>query len=249
MEFFLFLIIGLLVGYIGGYAGIGGAPFLVGLLVLFLGVSQFEAQGTVLAMMMGPMSLLGVMTMRKEIFAQWKSIVVGVLSYAFFSYFGAELAFSIGESLIQIYFAILLIIIALLQFIPSDFFKNDIQQVESIHPLWMFIIGSVTGIIGGLFGIGAGVLMIPVFMSIFHLKKEYARALSLAILLPPVSLGAFIKYYQEGVVDWSIAVILFIAYFVANYFGAKQGSKASTGIFKIVYGVLLIITAVIYFFS
>lgn len=248
MEFLIFVAIGLFVGYVGGYAGIGGAPFLVALLVLALGMSQFEAQGTVLAMMMGPMSLLGVITMKKEIIPQWKSIVIGVLSYGIFSYFGALLAFNIGESSIGLYFALLLIFVSVLQFIPSFISSDKNKEVEKIHPLWMLVVGTFTGIIGGLFGIGAGVLMIPIFMSIFHLKKNYARALSLAILLPPVSFGAFLKYNSEGYVNWNLAIILFISYFIANYFGAKKGTTSSTKNFKLIYAVLLIIIAAFYLF-
>lgn len=248
MEIIIFIIIGLFVGYVGGYAGIGGAPFLVAILVLGLGMSQFEAQGAILAMMMGPMSLLGALTMKKEIHAQWKNVLIGVFSYAIFSYFGALLAFDLGESSVQIYFAIMLFIVAIIQIIPSHFFSKNPIQSQAIRPIWMLVIGAGTGIIGGLFGIGAGVLMIPIFMSIFHLKKEFARALSLAILLPPVSLGAFVKYYNEGVVDWGIALILFISYFFANYFGAKKGTQSSLKNFKIIYSMLLIIIALLYLF-
>lgn len=248
MEIIIFIMLGLVVGYVGGYAGIGGAPLLVVFLVIGLGISQFTAQGTVLAMMMGPMSLLGVSTMKEEIQKQWKNILIGVLSYSILSYFGALLAFDLGESSVRIYFALMLIIIALLQLLPHLPFTHSSIEKENIKPLWMLLVGSGTGIIGGLFGIGAGVLMIPIFITIFNLKKNFARALSLAISLPPVSLGAFIKYYQEGAVDWTIAFILFFSYFVANYFGAQKGSKSSSEKFKKIYTIILFVIALVYFF-
>ncbi len=78
------------------------------------------------------------------------------------------------------------------------------------------------------------------------MKKNHARALTLAILLPPVSLGAFIKYQQEGAIDWRLVIILFISYFIANYFGAKHGSKANIQTFKRIYAILLIGVAIVY---
>ena len=142
----------------------------------------------------------------------------------------------------------MLIIVALLQLSPRSIVVYSPTEKENIKPLWMLLVGAGTGVIGGLFGIGAGVLMIPIFMGIFNLKKNFARALSLAILLPPVSLGAFIKYYQEGAVDWMIALVLFISYFVANYFGARKGSQSSTKNFTKIYAIVLGFIALVYLF-
>jgi uncharacterized membrane protein YfcA len=243
----IYILLGLAIGYIGGYAGIGGAPFMIAFLVLVMGINQFTAQGSVLTMMLGPMSLLGILTMKKEVKAQWKNIVIGVISYAIFSYFGAQWAFILGELDTKKYFAMMLIIIGMLQLIPQLSRPDSEAKATHIPTMWMFIIGIATGIIGGLFGIGAGVLMVPLFMMVFNMNKNYARALSLAILLPPVSLGAFIKYNQQNAIDWQIVSLLFISYFIANYLGVKQGSKASLSSFKKYYALLLIAIAGVYF--
>ena len=242
----VYILLGLAIGYIGGYAGIGGAPFLIAFLVLVCGVSQYTAQGSVLTMMLGPMSLLGIMTMKEEVRTQMKSIIIGTLSYAVFSYFGAELAFYFGELSIKKYFAGLLIVISVMQLIPGFSKPDHIKKSEKIPAWWVFLIGAATGVIGGLFGIGAGVLMVPIFLMGFNMNKNHARALTLAILLPPVSLGAFIKYQHEGAIDWKLVVILFVSYFIANYFGAIIGSKAGLTNFKRMNALLLIGIAGIY---
>ncbi len=238
-PFLVLLLLGLVVGFIGGYVGIGGAPFMIAFLVLICGIPQLEAQGSVLTMMLGPMSLLGVLTLKEEVKAQWKNISIGFITYALFSYFGAELAFHLGEVDVKHYFAFLLILVAILQLF-SKYLGGNENQVTHIPYKWMLLLGMLTGIIGGLFGIGAGVLMVPIFLAFFKLNKNYARALSLAILLPPVSLGAFLKYNMEGAVDWKIVGLLFVSYFIANYFGTKLGSKSSILYFKIIYTILLL---------
>jgi len=53
------IVTGTLVGLLGGFAGIGGAPLMVSFMTLILGFPQLRAQGIVLTMMLGPMSLLG----------------------------------------------------------------------------------------------------------------------------------------------------------------------------------------------
>ena len=81
-------------------------------------MSQLAAQGNILTMMLGPMSLLGVASLYDYVKTQWSSIIVGVISYCFFSYFGALGAFYIGEQDLRIYFALLLILIAGIQLFP-----------------------------------------------------------------------------------------------------------------------------------
>jgi len=242
----IYVFLGLVVGYIGGFAGIGGGPFLVSFLVLYCGMSQLAAQGNVLTMMLGPMSLLGVMSMYEYVKKQWLNIVIGVISYCICSYFGAVFAFYIGETDLKYYFAFLLIIIAIMQF-HSYIKKQTVEfDKEYISPYWILVLAAFTGILGGMFGIGAGVLMVPILIGIFKLKKEFARSLSLAILIPPVSYGAFIKYNFENPVDWQLVGILFITYFVSNFFGAKMGSKVSGKAFTLIYGVILLSIATIY---
>jgi uncharacterized membrane protein YfcA len=246
MEWLIVILLGLLVGYIGGYAGIGGAPFMIAFLVLVMGIPQHTAQGTVLTMMLGPMSLMAVYSLRHETKLQWKNILIGIGTYAFFSYFGALWAFDLPEKQLKRIFAAMLIVIALFQIFYNSKEKNS---NEHIPWYWMAIIGSLAGVVGGFFGIGAGVLFIPVFISLFGLKKNFARALSLGILLPPVSLGAFIKYYQMDAIRWDYVVILFTGYFIANYFGAKKGSRASLKTFKTVYSLILLLLAGLYFIN
>ena len=248
-EIYIYILLGLAIGYVGGFAGIGGGPFLVSFLVLACGFSQLAAQGNILTMMLGPMSLLGVASLYDYVKKQWTTITVGFLSYCIFSYLGALIAFWVGEQDIRVYFATLLIFIAIIQLYPllKKELKNNEDRKESISLLWILVLGSITGGVGGLFGIGAGVLMVPILTTIFKMKKEFARALSLAILVPPVSFGAYLKYNIENPVDWDIVIALFISYFAANYFGAQKGTKVSNKTFTIIYAGILFVIAGIYF--
>lgn len=241
------ILTGLAVGFLGGYAGISGSPFMIAGLVFLCGVGQHEAQGTVLTAMLGPMSLMALLKLKEETKRQWKNILIGILTYAFFSYFGAAAAFKFDDQSLKKYFALLLVLVALLQWIPQN--DKDQSQVTNIPAMWMLLTGAAAGFIGGFFGVGAGVLLVPLFINLFRLDKNHARALSLGILLPPVSLGAFFKYYAEGAIIWSYVLILFAAYFVANWFGAHFGNKAKALHFRIVYSIILLALAGLYYFK
>lgn len=79
------------VGFVGGFAGIGGLPLMVALLrTPPLDICQHEAQGTVLAVMLPPMALLGVLVMREEAKLLWKYAGCAFVTYAMTSYIGAK---------------------------------------------------------------------------------------------------------------------------------------------------------------
>ncbi|MDP2653622.1 MAG: sulfite exporter TauE/SafE family protein [Candidatus Omnitrophota bacterium] len=61
MVFFSYLLIGLLGGVFSGAFGIGGGTIMVPALVLLMGMGQHQAQGTTLAVLMVPVSILAVL--------------------------------------------------------------------------------------------------------------------------------------------------------------------------------------------
>jgi uncharacterized membrane protein YfcA len=249
-ETTLMVLFGTLVGFAGGYAGIGGAPFLVAALVLFLGMPQHAAQGTVLAVMLGPMSLPGVWVMRDRVRLLKGEIVVGVLTYAVFSNFGARIAFALNTEGLELLFGALLVGLGVYYLTRRMRPEDDAVCLTPDGPtlsggmfpfnLWTVGVASAgIGVAGGLFGIGAGVLMVPLFISLFGLHKDDARALSLTILLPPVSIGAVIEYAAHDAIDWWAAGLIFILYFVTNRPGAQLGRRHDSRRFVRVMGCVL----------
>lgn len=316
-EHLIVLIVGLFVGYLGGYAGIGGAPFMVGLLRLLLKFCQHTAQGTVLAVMLPPMSLMAVLANKDRARVLWKICIPAFTGYASFSYVGATLAFMIDDSLLSYIFGAFLVALgfrygfdgikklfhrltnaansarieiemrssvsesASSRVVPKDEGEEaaednataaaDSAEVEmskedefglvkatptnkgfnpngpTVFPGYRIpfnyytvgAIGALVGLFGGMFGIGAGVLMVPIFTELCGLHKDDARTISLMILLPPVSIGAIIVYAKKGAVDWILATVLFVMYFISNWFGGKKGRKASIQGFKNYMGLML----------
>ncbi len=224
MELLPIIIFGLTVGFLGGYAGIAGAPILVSLLVIFGILDQHTAQGTVLAAMLGPMSALSVWHLRSEVKKHIKIIVIGVLSYAFFSYFGAQIAFLFDDFTMQAIFTSLLLFLAINQIFNDEIGLFDRFDLN-LGNASILILASLVGFIGGMMGIGAGVLLMPILLYLFKFSADEARAISLAILLPPVSIGGVYVYYIESSINIEYAIILFLAYVVFNGLGSKVASS------------------------
>src|SRR5574343_276358 len=82
------------------------------------------------------------------------------------------------------------------------------------------ILGLVAGILGGMFGIGGGTILIPALVYLFGLTQHQAQGTSLAILVPPIGLLAALRYYQAGNVKLSMAGFICLGFFVGGWLGA-----------------------------
>ena len=100
-QIIILLIIGLIGGILSGLLGIGGAVFVIPLLVLVLGFSQQTAQGTTLMMMIPPIGLLAAWQYYKS--GNGDPKVAGILALAFFigGFFGGKLANHIPQEILK----------------------------------------------------------------------------------------------------------------------------------------------------
>ncbi len=84
-------------------------------------------------------------------------------------------------------------------------------------------IGATAGMLAGLFGIGGGIVIVP--MLIFFLKFTPGRAIgtSLAAMLLPVGILAVMKYAKSGDVDYRVAAAMAVGIFIMAFVGAHVG--------------------------
>ena len=70
-----------------------------------------------------------------------------------------------------------------------------------IDVILFIAIGLMAGVLSGVFGIGGGVIIVPALMYLCGFSQLKAQGTSLAILLPPAGILAFISYYKRGQVN------------------------------------------------
>lgn len=103
--------IGLLAGMLSGLIGIGGGIIMVPMLVL-IGFSQHQAQGTSLAALFPPVMFLAVLNYHKAGHINWKYAMLISAFFVVGSYFGSKIALNINEKLLQKIFAVILVLVA-----------------------------------------------------------------------------------------------------------------------------------------
>jgi len=110
-TFLILMLIGLAAGVLSGFAGVGGGVIIIPALIFLLGMTQFEAQGTSLAMMIPPIGLMAAFNYYKEGYINWKYAIILALFFFVGGYIGSKLAISIPQNIVKKSFAIFIILV------------------------------------------------------------------------------------------------------------------------------------------
>jgi len=109
----LLIIIGLCAGILSGLIGIGGGILMVPMFVLFMGITQHNAQGLSLAVMLPPVTFLAVYNYHKGGEIDWKVALIVSVMFIIGGYFGSKLALQLDQRLLKKIFGGLMLIVAL----------------------------------------------------------------------------------------------------------------------------------------
>jgi len=106
--------------------------------------------------------------------------------------------------------------------------------------LLLLMIGLVSGIASGVFGIGGGVLIVPALVYLAGFSQHSATGTSLALLLPPVGLAAVLEYHRHGNVDLRTALIAAAGLFVGAWIGAIVANNLKGPYLRLAFGIFVV---------
>ncbi|HZK08538.1 MAG TPA: sulfite exporter TauE/SafE family protein [Bacteroidales bacterium] len=112
----LLIIIGLAAGILSGFIGLGGAIIIIPALVLFMGMSQYMAQGTSLAVMLPPIGLLAAWNYWKAGELNLKYAMIIAAAFLIGGYIGSKYALTVSENTLRKVFAAALFLVAMNMF-------------------------------------------------------------------------------------------------------------------------------------
>lgn len=109
-DLIILIIIGLLAGVIAGTLGVGGGIIIVPALVFIFGMTQHEAQGTSLAVLLFPIGILAVINYYKDGYVNLKYALILIIAFVVGGYFGSLIAVHVPGALLRKLFGILMLI-------------------------------------------------------------------------------------------------------------------------------------------
>jgi uncharacterized membrane protein YfcA len=89
----------------------------------------------------------------------------------------------------------------------------------------IFAIACVCGMASGMFGIGGGVLLVPLLGLLFAFSQHRAQGTSLIALIFPTGVLALMAYSKEGFVSWKTGLLLIPGVFLGGIAGGILAKK------------------------
>ena len=110
LTFMILIIVGLLAGILSGLVGVGGGIIMIPLLIMLLGLTQHQAQGTAIFAMLPPIGILAAMNYFKQGYVKWEYAVVIALTFVVGGYLGSKLSFSLQPQTVRRVFGVVMLI-------------------------------------------------------------------------------------------------------------------------------------------
>ncbi|MEZ4906323.1 MAG: sulfite exporter TauE/SafE family protein [Saprospiraceae bacterium] len=226
MLYLLLFVISLFGGFLSGFLGIGGAVAISPLLLLLpplfgLGDISMKTIAGLSSMQVFFGSLSGTIIHRKNNFIHHKLFIYLGIPLAISALFGSYISRFLPNVslLIMLDFFILISFIMMLYMLRiKDHMLEDTDK--ELNVIYAIIVGITTGFISGIIGAGGGVIMIPLFLSVFKLKVKVAIGTSLAIVFLGSIFGAAGKILS-GQVEYLMAVPIVVGSLITAQIGAK----------------------------
>ncbi len=112
----LFIILGLLAGVFSGVVGLGGGIIIVPALVFIFGLTQQQAQGTTLALMVPPIGILAAYTYYQHGYVDLKIAALVCVGFVLGGWIGAKIAVQLPRETLQKIFALFLFFLSIKMF-------------------------------------------------------------------------------------------------------------------------------------
>jgi len=103
----------------------------------------------------------------------------------------------------------------------------------------VFAAALFVGVLGGLFGVGGGAVLVALLVLLFGFEQHVAQGTSLVALVLPTGLLAFLNYWRAGAVDWKVGLLLMPGIFLGGILGSWLAQHLSARRLRRVFAVFL----------
>ena len=114
--------------------------------------------------------------------------------------------------------------------------------------VYLGVIGLLGGISSGLFGVGGGVIFVPLMMILLSFNTHVAIGTSIAAIVP-TALVASIRYIRAGMVSWQAVAALVLFSMIGAWFGAELSLKLDAHALRKLYALFLFLVSIKIFFQ
>ena len=242
------MITGAFAGFVGSMLGLGGAFIMTPVQVIIyekMGISPdlalLMAFGTSLFAVL-PTAVSATWRHHQNKAVLWRAVVIMGVTSSIAGFGGATLAAHIPQEALSIAFAVVL----LLAGIRMVFSRQPEFKIEAETRPWLWIVWAVPiGLISGTFGVGGGIVTVPILVLALKFEVHYAVGTSMAIIML-TSIGGIIGYIVNGLgvagrPDFSMGYINLVSWLLLVVPAAAMAQMGAAAAHKIPRRPLMII--------
>ena len=116
--------------------------------------------------------------------------------------------------------------------------------IYKMQELLFVLIGTISGFLMGMVGVGGGAIIIISLLYLAHLPQKVAQGTTLLIVAAPVSLLAFYTYYKQGLVNLKAGFLIGIFFLLFSFIGAKYAAVVPGPLLRKLLGLVLILMGI-----
>lgn len=234
-------------GFLSGLLGLGGAIFMIPLLLYvppLLGVGQFDMKQVAAVSMVQVLSasLTGVLVHNKNRFVSKSLLLYMGVCNAIGNLAGSLYSRHTKSSFLLAIFATLAVIAAVVMFVPKREQGGDVEPDAVLYnkPL-ASAVSLAIGTFGGMVGAPGAFIYIPVMIYLLNIPTRIVIGSTLGIVFLGAIAGTIGKM-ATGQIIWPAALALVIGTVPGAQFGGSMSKKVSTGYLRLAIAVIIAVT-------
>ncbi|PLY01807.1 MAG: sulfite exporter TauE/SafE family protein [Desulfuromonas sp.] len=255
----LFILLCSLAGFLAGLLGIGGGVVLVPLFIWAFEVSGVNPEvvvhlsfGTSLAIII-PTAFSSTLGHRKRGNVDWHQVLYLGAGAMVGAVIGASLAAAFHGDILKALFGLMQIAVALKLTLFNPHMPPE--RDSGVPPGQLLLVGLIGGMFSAFFGVGGGVVAVPLMVLVLQLPIHLAVGNSSALIVISAITGscsyAFFGYHAEGLPHYSLGYINnLVAVLVAPFtivlarLGVRVATRTSHDKLVKVFAVLLVVVGI-----
>jgi len=209
-------LVGIVIGIMSGFFGIGGGMILVPVL-LAIGFDIKNAIGISIVQMVFSSVYGSYLNWKKGSLIVGEGIFVGIGGFIG-GFIGGSLTNYISDDILQGLFLGLLLFALFRLFFSTH--NEDDSQAKTLHKGLLFAIGAVIGVFSITLGVGGSIMLTPILVGLLHypIKKSVSAGLFFVVFS---SMAGLISRLSTGTIDFDNGLVVASASLVGVFLGIR----------------------------